>query len=341
MLDIDFSDIYSSIGKRRSANDYMDRSLAAPNIALGFLDTIGKPDGSALRQAVQHTANAAQARDSEAAGRMAAQEQNEFNTMMGRQRDLYAAEGNARMMLLQKSNELAKRIDEIEGGYDYDDNPERYQELLDRLIGQKSEIDGQLGNATEALKNNPLYQGETLVDPVRTQRNYNSEQRKGMSSELDKRLMAKMKELPWQDLINLNSTDTTTELASDIKLTNADKSNAFQRIKNELMANHEGLLNYQMNQLKIGQAYRDNTISKKEFENKMINLAIERYESNAELNSIAQKSATQEEFENNIKGSTVLQEINKISGLNGSQIKSILNGIWRNTKRERGNAGDL
>jgi hypothetical protein len=166
MQGIDYDDIYRGTGRKDSISDFVDRSFAPHSIRLGYLDTIGKNDASSLINAVQHASNAAQARESEAANRMEQQEQRQFETIQQDQKSLHAANSNARMMLLQKSNEITRQINDIYKAYDYTTNPRKYTNALNELTRQKAEIDSQLEAATEAVKGSSMHQGETLVNPV-------------------------------------------------------------------------------------------------------------------------------------------------------------------------------
>jgi len=164
---IDFSDIYQM---KRDPMAFVDNlyasSLAAPNIALGYLDTIGKNDGSSLQNAVQATENAGNARAQESLNRLSQSERDLATQATQQQQAKYAADSNARMQLLQKSNEIAGQINDVYKNYDYTTNPHKYINALNELTRQKDEIDSQMEAATQAVVNNPLHQGETLVNPV-------------------------------------------------------------------------------------------------------------------------------------------------------------------------------
>jgi hypothetical protein len=172
MSQIDYSDLLDT---RRDPMAFVDDlyagraqapSLYAQNIALGYLDTIGKNDASSLRQAVQMAENAGNARQQEGLRRMEQSERDMAAQAQQMQAQKYAEEGNARNMLLAKSNEIAGKINDIYSSYDYSQKPREYTNALNELTRQKAEIDAQLEQSTEAVRSNPMHQGTTLVNPV-------------------------------------------------------------------------------------------------------------------------------------------------------------------------------
>jgi hypothetical protein len=329
-LPLDYEDIAKGIRGRPPFPDDLygafapkPRSLAGPSISLGFLDGIGKNDASALQSAMQSAESG-----------MAQREQGTLNRVEQMAQQKYAAEINARNQLVAHANKLDDDISKMGYSYDYLSEPEKYQDSLDDLTSQRAVINEQLKSATKAVTGSPMYQGETLVDPVGSQRSYDSSQRKSMSAELEKRLMEKLKPYSWEDLIGVNSTDTLNEMAGDIDLTNADKNSVFKKVKDELIASHSGLASYRMEQIKLEEAYNGRKLSKAEYANKMVALAIERYKNDAELDAIAQKSKTQAEFVKNLEGAPILQDIAKMSKLESAEIKAFINGIWDKKRKE-------
>jgi hypothetical protein len=141
-------------------------NLSAPNIALGYLNSIGKNDASSLQNAIQATENAGNARQQEGLRRMEQGQRDLAAQAQRQQEQKYAEEGNARNMLLAKSNEIAGQINDVYKNYDYTQNPRKYSNALNELTRQKAEIDAQLEQATEAVRSNPMHQGTTLVNPV-------------------------------------------------------------------------------------------------------------------------------------------------------------------------------
>jgi len=166
MASIDYSDIYKMKRDPLAVFDRPASNLASPNIMLGFLDGIGKNDAPSLRNAIQATENAGNARAQESLSRLAQSERDLAGQAMQQQQAKYAADSNARMQLLQKSNEIAGQINDIYKNYDYTTNPHKYINALKELTRQKEEIDSQMEAATQAIVNNPLHQGETMVNPV-------------------------------------------------------------------------------------------------------------------------------------------------------------------------------
>lgn len=168
MVSIDFTDpkFYRMKPDPTAVVDNVFSSLAAPSIMLGFLDTAGKNDAASLRNAIQATDNAGNARERASLDSLSQSERELAGQVHQQQQTKYAADSNARMQLLQKSNEIAGQINDIYKNYDYTTNPHKYINALNELTRQKEEIDAQMETATQAVVNNPMNQGETLVNPV-------------------------------------------------------------------------------------------------------------------------------------------------------------------------------
>ena len=141
-------------------------SLASPSIMLGFLDTVGKNDASSLRNAIQATENAGNARERASLDSLSQSERELASQVHQQQQAKYNADSNARMQLLQKYNGIEDKKDELSKSYDYIQSPEKYADRIKSYDDQLNGLTLQLTAATKAVTNNPVYQGETLVNPI-------------------------------------------------------------------------------------------------------------------------------------------------------------------------------
>jgi hypothetical protein len=302
---------------------YVSSNLSAPSIMTGFLDYVGSRNPAALQSAISQARSVSEAQEREALS--AAQRQQE---------GLYAAEGNARMQLVQKSNELAAKIGELKSSYDYGQNPENYGSQIAELARQKAEIDSQLEAATEALRANPLFKGETLVNPVSVQGTESSANRgEAMAVNaaaygfLEKKSRAELDKATFNEwLASFGDGEMPGANVNDLRKSFSEAKKELQQIHKDADATAE--------------AERNNALAVKKYGNEKIKLAKEALELDADFNRIANSAKTQSEFENMLKG-TWLETFAKQQGLDNTTAKSIAAQLFNALKKNGGGSQEM
>jgi len=311
-------------------------NLAAQNIASGFINSIGTKDGAALQNAIQATENAGNARVQESLNRRERVERDRATQAMQQQQAKYAEEVNARMQLLQKSNEIANSIKDLATGEIMNQNPEFAKKKINDLILQKNGIDAQLKQATEAVRNNPIYQGTTLVEPVDVSRwkTEDATSAQGItnsetpSARVNNFLLKEFKGLGRQQINAKISGDSWNKFISEnptIEMSKKDFESAFDNAKKE----HLG----------IRKGRQEIELEDKKYNNEKLKLAAENLNNRYDLAAIEQKAKTQDQFVNNL-GEGVLRNLAVQNGLQGSDWKAFGNAIFNHFRSKRKTQSD-
>ena len=308
-------------------------SLAAPNIMLGFLDTAGKNDAASLRNAIQATDNAGNARERASLDSLSQSERELASQVHQQQQAKYNADSNARMQLLQKSNEISENLQKLRGEYGFDENSPKDKVRLQNYQNQKEQITKQLEAATQAVMNNPLYQGETLVAPISdSYSNTASQEPSNNATEqaqlLDNFIHEKLKDLDVNGLIKLNEEAIRDEFKNKYPNTGFNADDISKRIlskRDRYKQERIALDEEEIRRLKLSEDRRQAELSKKDYDNKKIQLAIESYAKNAELQAIAAKSQSSNEFIQNLPEG--LKVFAKQDGLDNANLKAVFNLI--------------
>jgi len=276
-------------------------SLAAPGIALGYLDTIGRRDSSPLLGAIQAADAAGSARARESMDRLSRSEGDLAGQAMKNAQAKYAADGNARMQLLQKSNEIADNLGKLRGEYGFDMNSPKDKARMENLLRQKEQIGRQLETATQAVVNSQLYQGETLVNPVddfgASHGTASADTEK--QALLSEFLASKISGLDSKSLINLSADDVKTAFRQqypDHGFTDSDLTDAFNRKKKEAVDNHIARIDEEKRQIDLHQKRAEAELAKITNSNNVREALIKQILGSDEFNSITSKARTKEEL---------------------------------------------
>jgi hypothetical protein len=306
-------------------------NLSAPNIALGFINSVGKNDASGLQNAIQATENAGNARQQEGLRRMEQSERDLAAQVQQQQGQKYAADMNARNMLLAKSNELEGQIGSIKGNWDYSPSSSKYQNEINNLNRQREEINAQLTQATEAVRNNPMYQGETLVNPLSIGAVEQGTNNVGAINALD--IDTAMRGI----FTNLNKTETNDMTFAQAKnILNKNGITPDPSILTEMEKRFDSAKKEKQGQFSDKEAAVKTAQQQAEdrgnHRNSMLKIQTEFFNNNAELIAAAAKATTQEQFIKNTENIPFISNWAKTSGLSSSDVKSGLNMIFNHIK---------
>jgi len=337
MVKIDYSDIYRMKPDPWAVFNRPASNLAAPNIALGLLGTIGKNDASSLQNAVQATENAGNARAQQSLDRLAQSERDLAGQVQQQQQAKYAEEVNSRNMLLAKSNDIASSIKDLATGEIMNQNPEYAKKKVNDLISQKAGIDTQLAKSTEAIKGNPMYQGTTLVEPV--------DDSKWQTTDNAQEVTPFNTPASLTNKFLLQEFDGLTEQQANLKKAGYSWNKFLEKYPNTEMTEDKFNIafdNKKKEHLGIADGARAIEIKQKEAANKRLNLAIEKITSEYDLEQLESKSKTQNDFVKNA-GEGLLKDLAIQSGLEKSEWKTLANGIFDYLKkaRKRRNEADM